>query len=97
MNKSQKWVVNIALLVIIISVLIPTFNQYKTVITDNSNITIITGTGWNFVWKINKTSMDGNSAVTMIEYYKIRFDILILELIGIIALGGFFFLLFKKN
>lgn len=147
MNKSQKWVVKIVLLSAIISVIIPAFNQYRTIVTKEMkvlNVPVITSiirTGWDFIWKINRTStrptksidnydpeeiimpdgalrLDGNTILkynkekhayeklnsfddigfgVFIEYCKIRFDILILEWIGIIALGGFFFLLFNKS
>jgi len=83
MNKTQKRTIEICLLLIIVSILIPPFNQY-------AGTTIKAGilkSEWNFIWVANKDMV----------FRKIRFDILALEWIGIIALGGFFFFIKEKK
>jgi len=131
MNKAQKWTIEICLLLIIISIIIPPFltksvynQQYAPKPFIHSNLDILLSTqkptlasalssldsmdwdkfltkipagarkgpeGWNFLWKIH-SPINSNE----ILYSNIDFNILALEWIGIIALGSFFFLYFRK-
>ncbi len=83
MNKTQKRVVEIALLLMAVSILIPPINTYISEFSEYGPIYSMEF-GWDFIWTVGQGK-------------KVRFDILILEWVGLIALGGSLFILFKKN
>jgi hypothetical protein len=89
MNKAQKWTIEICLLLIVISIIIPPFfaNQYN----PNGVKLKREPVGWDFLWEIHQSAFKNERF-----YHAIDFSILALEWLAIITLGSFFFLYFRK-
>ncbi|MFQ6119386.1 MAG: hypothetical protein ACE5KE_05815 [Methanosarcinales archaeon] len=91
MNKKQKIVIEIVLLSILLIVLFPPYVVLAK--WENGNVSI-EDKGWIFIGAI-PSKMWRSTSVNI--FFKIKFDILALEMIAIIALGTFLFVLFRKE
>jgi hypothetical protein len=96
MTKAQKIIVLVAAVLMIVAVLYPPY--YLFIHSTDDNITRIVDTGWE--WIIDVSKIDSKSYAkpyyTVSFYSKIRFDILGLEIFGILVLAGAALLITNK-
>ncbi len=84
MNKVQKKIMLISLVLILFSIIFP---PYKAVIDH-----VVYKTGWSFIFSLGMMDIEGYS------YYKqIRFDVLFCEVLAIVVLAGILFVTLKKK
>lgn len=91
MNKTQKIIILFFLLVLLFSVLYPPIVIERRL----TEARAIKGTGWDWIFNMNsQTEPIGDYVFNVIK--RIRFDILLCEILAIVILAGFFIILTKK-
>ena len=97
MTKARKIIVLAAAVLMIVAVLYPPYYQF--IHSTDDNITRIVDTGWESIIDVSKNDSKSyaNPYYTVSFYSKIRFDILGLEIFGILVLTGAGVLITKKR
>jgi hypothetical protein len=93
-TKTQKIIVLSAVVLIIAAVLYPPYYRVRHAVTRNYDTTIESGGGWEWIFEVNKISQ--NYATESSRDY-VRFDILGLEIFGILVLAGAALLIAKHK
>jgi len=91
-HKTQKIIILFFLLVLLFSVLYPPYFIER----KSTRVTIVTGTGWDWIFNL-KAQAGGSGTYSWINYKKIRFEILLCEILAIVILAGIFIVLAKKT
>lgn len=97
MTKLAKIIFLTTAALIMLSILFPPFFYVGDIQTNSEVRTVISKSGWGFLFFMNKINYKTGSESATILRYIIRFDILSLEIFGIVVLGGAAFLLSKKR
>jgi hypothetical protein len=97
MTKTQKIIILAAAVLIILSLLYPPYYAINRLSDDLKGLIVKSGWGWiSMINRIDKYPFEatGNMVITN---YKIRFDVLSLEIFGILVLAGAAHLTTKKR
>ncbi|MBL7083910.1 MAG: hypothetical protein ISS41_09830 [Candidatus Aminicenantes bacterium] len=102
MNKAQKIICLIALALIFLSIIYPPYLLIMVHSKEGESV-MKAGWGWLFGFKEEPTIISGLESENpllisvTIYYYKVKFDILLCEILAIVILAGFFIVLAKKT
>lgn len=91
MTKTQKVIVLATAALIIATFLYPPYYYFSR--SAENNMTNLTYSGWDWIFHVNKTTFDN----PYFHFYRIRFDIMSLEILGVLVLSGAAFLVTKKR
>lgn len=91
MNKIQKAIVLFFLLVLLLIVLYPPYY----IESKWPSRSVISGTGWDWIFNLKSQPRSKGSAY-WIDYQRIRFEILVCEILAVVILAGIFLLITKK-
>lgn len=91
MNKTQKIIIIMALIILIFAIMHPPY----LVLRSSGIRDYIIGSGWDWIFNL-KAEKIKSGGYTSFQYQKIRLDVLLCEILAIGILVGFFVVLAKK-
>jgi hypothetical protein len=97
MTKRQKTIILTAAGLIILSLLYPPYYRIGHVIATGKEVTVMVDGGWEPIFDLSIIENKGGSGGYMSIRTKVRFDILSLEILGILVLSGAASIISKKS
>ncbi len=97
MNKAQKIIILITFIFILFAVIYPPYLEMRMAITSGQK-DVIVETGWDWIFNLKAERRRPSSDDFIYTYHKkVRFDILVCEILAIGILAGFSIVLVKKK
>jgi len=99
MTKTKKIIVLATAVLILCAILYPPYQKFCQCISEGKTNTDLSKTGWDWIFNVNKTSFKSQTEPYMASWFwysQITFNILSVEIFGILVLAGEGLLITKK-